>query len=95
MGTLVPAWPQLQHNHPFQRELADLGETAEGVRHTVIATRHDDVVTPYTSCALAVTEGRHVRNVVLQDIDSDDHTAHVAMPYNPTVLTVVLDTLAG
>ncbi|MDC0771969.1 alpha/beta fold hydrolase [Streptomyces sp. HD] len=94
VGTVVPAWPQLQHDHPFQRELADLGETTEGVRHTVIATRHDDVVTPYTSCALAETEGRHVRNVLLQDLDPDDHTAHAAMPYNPTVLKVVLEALA-
>ncbi|MER5941037.1 alpha/beta fold hydrolase [Streptomyces sp. NPDC001928] len=94
VGTVVPAWPQLQHDHPFQRELAGLGETAQDVRHTVIATRYDDVVTPYTSCALAESEGRHVRNVVLQDLDPDDHTAHVAMPYNPTVLKVVLEALA-
>ncbi|NUT28385.1 MAG: alpha/beta fold hydrolase [Streptomyces sp.] len=94
VGTVVPAWPQLQHDHPFQRELADLGETTEGVRHTVIATRHDDVVMPYTSCALAETEGRHVWNVLLQDLDPDDHTAHAAMPYNPTVLKVVLEALA-
>ncbi|TXS46176.1 alpha/beta fold hydrolase [Streptomyces sp. uw30] len=95
VGTVVPAWPQLQHDHPFQRELADLGETAQGVRHTVIATRYDDVVTPYTSCALAESEGRRVTNVVLQDLDPDDHTAHAAMPYNPTVLKVVLEALAG
>ncbi|MEW2446761.1 hypothetical protein AB0896_04285 [Streptomyces parvulus] len=47
----MPARPQLQHDHPFQREPAELGETREGVRHTVVATRYDDVVTPYTSCA--------------------------------------------
>ncbi|MEV5910754.1 alpha/beta fold hydrolase [Streptomyces chartreusis] len=94
VGTVVPAWPQLQHDHPFQRELADLGETAEGVRHTVIATSHDDVVTPYTSCALAGAEGSHVRNVVLQDLGPEDRTAHVAMPYNPTVLRAVLEALA-
>ncbi|BET51546.1 MULTISPECIES: esterase/lipase family protein [Streptomyces] len=94
VGEVVPAWPQLQHDHPFQRELADLGETTEGVRHTVIATRYDDVVTPYTSCALAETEGRHVDNIVLQDIDPDDHTPHVSMPYNATVLNEVLKALA-
>jgi triacylglycerol esterase/lipase EstA (alpha/beta hydrolase family) len=90
----VPAWPQLQHDHPFQRELAALGDSTEGVRHTVIATRHDDVVTPYTSCTLAETEGRYVRNIVLQDIDPEDHTPHVSMPYNPTVLKEVLKALA-
>ncbi|WP_186778218.1 esterase/lipase family protein [Streptomyces salinarius] len=94
VGEIVPAWPQLQHDHPFQRELAELGETTEGVRHTVIATRYDDVVTPYTSCALAETEGRYVNNIVLQDIDPDDHTPHVSMPYNATVLNEVLKALA-
>ncbi|WP_328559224.1 alpha/beta fold hydrolase [Streptomyces coelicoflavus] len=95
VGEVVPAWPQLQHDHPFQRELADLGETTEGVRHTVIATRYDDVVTPYTSCALEETEGRYVRNIVLQDIAPDDHTPHVSMPYNATVLKEVLTALAS
>ncbi|MBX4174521.1 alpha/beta fold hydrolase [Streptomyces sp. WAC04189] len=95
VGEVVPAWPQLQHDHPFQRELAELGETTEGVRHTVIATRYDDVVTPYTSCALEEAEGRYVKNIVLQDIDPDDRTPHVSMPYNPTVLRVVLEALAG
>ncbi len=95
VGEVVPAWPQLQHDHPFQRELADLGETTEGVRHTVIATRYDDVVTPYTSCALEPAEGRHVENIVLQDLDPEDRTAHVNMPYNPTVLKEVLRVLAS
>ncbi|MEU1054049.1 alpha/beta fold hydrolase [Streptomyces sp. NPDC005876] len=93
VGTLVPAWPQLQHDHPFQGELAALGETTPGVRHTVIATAYDDVVTPYTSCALASTEGVEVRNILLQDIDPDDHTPHAAMPYNATVLSEVLKAL--
>ncbi|MER7395307.1 alpha/beta fold hydrolase [Streptomyces sp. NPDC000151] len=91
----VPAWPQLQKDHPFQRELADLGETAEGVRYTVIATKYDDVVTPYTSCALAETEGHYVKNIVLQDIAPDDHTPHASMPYNATVLNEVLKALAS
>ncbi|MFB8777896.1 esterase/lipase family protein [Streptomyces broussonetiae] len=94
VGTVVPAWPQLQHDHPFQRELADLGETVEGVRYTVIATKYDDVVTPYESCALTLTEGHHITNIVLQDIDPEDHTPHVSMPYNQTVLKEVLKALA-
>lgn len=91
----VPAWPQLQHDHPFQRELAALGETTDGVRYTVIATAHDDVVTPYTSCALAEGGGRQVRNILLQDVDPDDRTPHVSMPYNATVLSEVLAALGS
>ncbi|MFE6281470.1 esterase/lipase family protein [Streptomyces sp. NPDC057877] len=94
VGQIVPAWPQLQHDHPFQRELADLGETVEGIRYTVIATKYDDVVTPYDSCALTLTEGHQINNIVLQDIDPEDHTPHVSMPYNQTVLKEVLKALA-
>ncbi|MER6346442.1 esterase/lipase family protein [Streptomyces sp. NPDC001595] len=90
----VPAWPQLQSDSAFIRELGDLGETSPGVRYTVIATRYDDVVTPYESCALKETEGHHVRNLVLQDIAPEDRTAHAGMPYNPTVLNEVLKALA-
>ncbi|MFI9343555.1 hypothetical protein ACIG0D_20145 [Streptomyces sp. NPDC052773] len=64
------------------------------MKYTVIATRYDDVVTPYESCALTETEGHQVRNLVLQDIDPEDHTPHVRMPYNPTVLQEVLKALA-
>jgi hypothetical protein len=38
---------------------------------------------------LAGTEGRHVRNVVLRDLDPDDRTGHAAEPYDPAVLNVV------
>ncbi|MFJ3210778.1 MULTISPECIES: DUF2156 domain-containing protein [Streptomyces] len=61
----------------------------------LFATRYDDVVTPYTSCALEPAEGHHVNNIVLQDIDPDDRTPHVSMPYNPTVLNEVLRALAS
>jgi triacylglycerol esterase/lipase EstA (alpha/beta hydrolase family) len=92
---LVPAWPQLQHDSEFQKELAKAGELTRGVRHTVIATSYDDVVTPYTSCALKEEEGTYVKNIVLQDLAKDDHTPHVSMPYNRTVLGEVLKALAG
>ncbi|MGY1584067.1 esterase/lipase family protein [Streptomyces sp. MN13] len=90
----VPAWPQLQSDSEFIRELGDLGETSESVRYTVIATRYDDVVTPYESCALKETPGHYVRNLVLQDFDPEDRTPHVSMPYNPTVLNLMLTALA-
>ncbi|MEV5314294.1 alpha/beta fold hydrolase [Streptomyces sp. NPDC052610] len=90
----VPAWPQLQSDSEFIRELGELGETSESVRYTVIATRYDDVVTPYESCALKETPGHYVRNLVLQDFDPEDRTPHASMPYNPTVLNLMLTALA-
>ncbi|MDX3236779.1 alpha/beta fold hydrolase [Streptomyces sp. ME03-5709C] len=50
------------------------GDTLPGVRYTVIATRYDEVVTPYTSQFLS---GPGVRNVVLQDLCPLDLSEHV------------------
>ncbi|MDX3352989.1 alpha/beta fold hydrolase [Streptomyces sp. ME01-24h] len=50
------------------------GDTLPGVHYTVIATRYDEVVTPYTSQFLS---GPGVRNVVLQDLCPLDLSEHV------------------
>ncbi|WP_431946537.1 esterase/lipase family protein [Actinacidiphila sp. bgisy167] len=50
------------------------GDTLPGIRYTVIATRYDEVVTPYTSQFLS---GPGVRNVVLQDLCPLDLSEHV------------------
>ncbi|MFI8932809.1 esterase/lipase family protein [Streptomyces sp. NPDC053474] len=52
------------------------GDTVPGVRYTVIATRYDEVVTPYRSQFL---DGPNVRNVLLQDLCPVDLSEHVAI----------------
>ncbi|MEU5363545.1 alpha/beta fold hydrolase [Streptomyces sp. NPDC005925] len=52
------------------------GDTVPGVNYTVIATKYDEVVTPYRSQFL---NGPNVRNVVLQDLCSADLSEHVAI----------------
>ncbi|BFO20227.1 hypothetical protein SHKM778_66150 [Streptomyces sp. KM77-8] len=47
-----------------------------GVRYTVIATRYDEVVTPYSSAFLT---GPDVRNVLLQDLCPLDLSEHLAI----------------
>ncbi|MGX1502739.1 UNVERIFIED_CONTAM: hypothetical protein RKD43_001364 [Streptomyces graminofaciens] len=47
-----------------------------GVRYTVIATRYDEVVTPWRSQYLS---GPNVRNVLLQDLCPLDLSEHVAI----------------
>jgi hypothetical protein len=50
-----------------------------GVEYTVIQTRYDQVVTPYTSAFLS---GSNVKNILLQNqcvLDLDDH---LSMPYD-------------
>ncbi|WP_432094980.1 esterase/lipase family protein [Streptomyces sp. bgisy100] len=60
----------------FLTRLNEGGDTVPGVRYTVIATKYDEVVTPYRSAFLS---GPDVRNVVLQDLCSVDLSEHVAI----------------
>ncbi|MFD5452143.1 esterase/lipase family protein [Streptomyces sp. NPDC003470] len=52
------------------------GDTVPGVRYTVLATRYDEVVTPYRSQYLS---GPGVRNVLLQDLCPLDLSEHLAI----------------
>ncbi|MFB0615314.1 esterase/lipase family protein [Streptomyces sp. AGS-58] len=52
------------------------GDTVPGVRYTVIATRNDEVVTPWRSQYLT---GPDVHNVLLQDLCPLDLSEHVAI----------------
>ncbi|MFI1501401.1 esterase/lipase family protein [Streptomyces platensis] len=52
------------------------GDTLPGVHYTVIATKYDEVVTPYRSAFL---DGPGVRNVVVQDLCGLDLSEHVAI----------------
>ncbi|MFF3948723.1 esterase/lipase family protein [Streptomyces sp. NPDC001902] len=58
----------------FLTKLNAGGGTLPGVHYTVIATKYDEVVTPYTSQFLS---GPDVRNVVLQDLCPLDLSEHV------------------
>ncbi|GAA2943973.1 MULTISPECIES: alpha/beta fold hydrolase [Streptomycetaceae] len=61
---------------PFMTKLNAGGDTVPGVRYTVIATRYDEVVTPYRTQYL---DGPNVRNVLLQDLCPVDLSEHVAI----------------
>ncbi|MFJ6790367.1 esterase/lipase family protein [Streptomyces angustmyceticus] len=52
------------------------GDTVPGVHYTVIATKYDEVVTPYRTQFLS---GPDVRNVVLQDLCALDLSEHVTI----------------
>ncbi|MEU3663016.1 alpha/beta fold hydrolase [Streptomyces sp. NPDC032940] len=57
-------------------KLNEGGDTVPGVRYTVIATRYDEVVTPYRGQYL---NGPNVRNVLLQDLCPLDLSEHLAI----------------
>ncbi|MGH3390775.1 MAG: esterase/lipase family protein [Actinomadura sp.] len=71
-------------------ELNAGGDTLPGVRYTVIATKFDEVVTPYRSQFL---DGSGVRNVTLQDLCPIDLSLHAGLAFDPVTLHEVLNAL--
>lgn len=84
------ALPEQLMGSPFLTELNAGGLTQPGVKYTVITTRYDDVVTPWTN---ALIHEPGVTNIVMQDLCRLDHTDHFGFTYDPVALQVVLNTL--
>jgi triacylglycerol esterase/lipase EstA (alpha/beta hydrolase family) len=89
-GALCPACEQQRVDSAFITELNSGGETVPGVDYTVIQTRYDTVVTPYTSAFLS---GPNVRNILLQNQCILDLGDHLSMPYDHIVAADVLTAL--
>ncbi|QDY76055.1 esterase/lipase family protein [Streptomyces qinzhouensis] len=89
IGATAPALTDQIAGSPFLTRLNEGGDTVPGVRYTVIATRYDQVVTPYRSQFL---NGPGVRNVLLQDLCPLDFSEHVAIA---TVDRIVFHEVAG
>lgn len=67
----------------FLTKLNSGGDTVPGVNYTVIATKYDEVVTPYASGFLEAGPGARVNNITLQNgcaIDFSDHLNIVNSP---------------
>ncbi|MEU5583130.1 alpha/beta fold hydrolase [Streptomyces huasconensis] len=76
LTTKTPALADQVTGSPFLTRLNAGGDTVPGVRYTVIATKYDEVVTPYRSQFL---DGPGVRNVTVQDLCPVDVSEHVAV----------------
>src|SRR5690242_4937965 len=87
-GALCPACEQQRVDSAFITNLNAGGETVPGVEYTVIQTRYDQVVTPYTSAFLA-----GAKNIVLQNQCILDLGDHLSMPYDHIVGADVLTAL--
>ncbi len=79
-GLLCPACGEQAAGSSFLNNLNAGGETVPGVQYTVIESRYDEVVTPYTSAFL--TPGPNVTNITLQDQCTLDDGEHLSMPYD-------------
>jgi triacylglycerol esterase/lipase EstA (alpha/beta hydrolase family) len=78
-GALCPACEEQIVGSQFLAELNSGGDTVPGVEYTVIQTRYDQVVTPYTSAFLS---GPNVKNILLQNQCILDLGDHLSMPYD-------------
>ncbi|MFJ4566823.1 esterase/lipase family protein [Streptomyces caelestis] len=76
LAKTTPALADQVAGSDFLDRLNAGGDTVPGVRYTVIATKYDEVVTPWRSQYLS---GPDVRNVLLQDLCPADLSEHVAI----------------
>jgi triacylglycerol esterase/lipase EstA (alpha/beta hydrolase family) len=89
-GSLCPACEEQSAGSAFLADLNSGGETAPGVDYTVIESRYDEVVTPYTSAFLS---GPGVSNITLQSQCPLDFGEHLSMPYDHIADRDVLNAL--
>ncbi|GAB2851244.1 alpha/beta fold hydrolase [Actinocorallia aurea] len=86
----LPGLAQQLQESTFQKALFADGDTVPGPRYTVIATRRDWVVTPYTNAFL---DGPNVRNITIQDQCPKDPVSHIGMFADSPSLQNVLNSL--
>jgi hypothetical protein len=91
LGVNCKACSQQLIGSDFLRDLIAAGETDPDITYTVITTRYDEVVTPYTSAYLDAAP--NVTNVKLQDLCPADLTDHVGISYNALAARLVLNAL--
>ncbi|HEY3021273.1 MAG TPA: alpha/beta fold hydrolase [Solirubrobacteraceae bacterium] len=92
LGPICPACAQQAAGSPFITALNSGDETPGRVDYTNLATRYDEVVTPYTSAFLA-SDGNAVTNITLQDKCPNDTSDHLATPYDPPAIAITLNAL--
>lgn len=90
LGALCSACVEQESGSAFLTNLNAGGDTVAGVNYTVIESRYDEVVTPYTSAFLS---GPNVTNITLQDQCFLDFGEHLSMPYDHIADTDVLNAL--
>ncbi|MGW3509217.1 esterase/lipase family protein [Streptomyces sp. NPDC000994] len=76
LKTATPGLADQIAGSAFLAKLNEGGDTVPGVRYTVIATKYDEVATPWPSQYLT---GLDVRNVLLQDLCAVDLSEHVTI----------------
>lgn len=90
-----PAADQQQVNSPFLRELNSGEWNFPGISYTVIASRVDEIVVPFTNSFLPTSprDAGNVRNILLQDHCPLSPTEHLGALMSGPVFEIVRDAL--
>ncbi|UOZ09949.1 triacylglycerol lipase [Amycolatopsis sp. WQ 127309] len=91
LGSVCQSCNEQAVGSAFLTDLNAGGETVPGIDYTVIQTRYDDVVTPYTSAYLKAAP--NVKNILLQNVCGLDFTDHLGITYDPVAQGLVLNAL--
>jgi triacylglycerol esterase/lipase EstA (alpha/beta hydrolase family) len=86
----LPGLADQEVGSAFIKKLNSVADTVPGVSYTVIATKYDEVVTPYASQFLS---GPNVTNILLQDQCAKDYSDHIAVAFDHIALRDVLNAL--
>jgi len=87
---VFPAAEDQLRDSEFLTTLNSGGETTWPVKYTVIASRYDELVTPYTSAFLS---GQRVTNITVQDVCPLSVVEHVGMILDPVVFNLIVNAL--
>lgn len=91
LAPICPACVQQQTGSELMRQMSSVPDTVPGVRYTVIASRYDEIVTPYESQFLT---GRNVRNITIQDICPLNYDGHAGLAFDRQALREVMNALS-
>jgi triacylglycerol esterase/lipase EstA (alpha/beta hydrolase family) len=90
IGSVCRSCVQQEIGSAFLTNLNAGGDTVPGVTYTVIETKYDEVVTPYTSAFLS---GPNVKNILLQNQCAFDFDGHIGIAFDHIALRDVLNAL--
>jgi triacylglycerol esterase/lipase EstA (alpha/beta hydrolase family) len=90
ISALCTACVEQEAGSAFLANLNSGGDTVPGVNYTVIESRNDEVVTPYTSAFLT---GSDVTNITVQNQCGLDQSDHLEIAADPIALADMLNAL--
>jgi triacylglycerol esterase/lipase EstA (alpha/beta hydrolase family) len=90
IGSVAPGLTDQKFDSPLIKKLTSVPDTVPGVKYTVIATKYDEVVTPYKSAFLS---GSNVNNITIQNKCILDLADHIAIAFDHVALREVLNAL--